>query len=211
MSGIVRNISLRALMLGMAVLLGIAAGAPVAQAGTGGGGLPCSGQQLSQPFTPWGDFSNYYLVPGGSFEPGSRAWATTGGAKVGAGNEPWHVGGAGVDSLALPAGGSATSPQTCVSLGSPTLRFFAHSSGTSLLSSLRIGVVFATTAGILHTLPIGAVLPSSTWRPTSPYVFLANLLTPLGPNYRMVAFQFTPQGRGSWQIDDVYVDPWSKG
>jgi hypothetical protein len=37
-----------------------------------------------------------------------------------------------------------------------------------------------------------------------------NLLPLLPGNYTPVEFRFTPQG-GSWQLDDVYVDPHHSG
>jgi hypothetical protein len=40
---------------------------------------------------------------------------------------------------------------------------------------------------------------------------VANVLSLLGGNTDAVAFRFTPHGDATWQIDDVYVDPWSKG
>src|SRR5687767_13195318 len=45
----------------------------------------------SKVFAPWGDYANYALVPGGSFEAGTPTWAMSGGAKVVAGNEPFYV------------------------------------------------------------------------------------------------------------------------
>ena len=71
----------------------------------------CANEQASQPFASWGDSSSYTLIPGGNFEAGAFPWALTGGAKVLAGNETYHVGGpADSQSLSLPAGSSATSP-----------------------------------------------------------------------------------------------------
>lgn len=201
---------LRALLaVGVAAVLGLAAAAPAANADVLGlGGSGCGNQQLAQPFAPFGDYASYALVPGGSFESGEPAWTTTGGAGVVADNEPW---GAGVQAMSLPPGSSLSSPATCVSLDSPTLRFFANSSGGDDSSSLQVTVLFNSVAGVLSSLPIGTVSASGAWEPTPPYPILANLLSLLGGNYSTVAFQFTPQGGDTWEIDDVYVDPWSKG
>src|SRR5690349_11032790 len=77
----------------------------------------CPAQQLSQPFSPWLDLSNYTLVGDGGFESGASGWSLKGGASVVSGNEPWHVrGAADTRSLNLPSGALATSPAFCVDL-----------------------------------------------------------------------------------------------
>ena len=59
------------------------------------------------------------------------------------------------------------------------------------------------------TLPIGVVLAGQAWTPTLPTPFLANALALLGKNGETaVAFRFTSMLGGSFQIDDVYVDPY---
>src|SRR5437764_3907121 len=74
----------------------------------------CGNQIESQPFAPWGDYSSYTPVPGGSFEQGTVGWLLSGGAAIATGNESFHVGGArDSHSLALPTGSSATSPASC--------------------------------------------------------------------------------------------------
>ena len=174
-------------------------------------GSNCSDQQLSQPFSQFGDGNAYYLVPGGTFESGLGDWSTTGDAGVTTGNEPWLVNDdSDGNSLSLSPGSSATSPATCVSLASPTLRFFTRGSGGSSDSSLSVEVLLGGTGGILE-LPIGSVSATGDWSPTPVYLMVANILSLLGSNYDAVAFRFTPQGDATWQIDDVYVDPWSKG
>jgi hypothetical protein len=197
------------LAVGAAAALGLAVTVPAAKADVLSlGGSSCNYQQLEQPFAQFGDDADYALVPGGSFESGGPAWTTAGGASLVADNEPW---GAGVQAMSLPSGSSVTSPATCVSLDTPTLRFFANSSGDDDSSALQVSVLFNNSAGGLSSLPIGAVTPSGAWEPTLPYAIGVNLLSLLGGDYSAVAFQFTPQGADSWEIDDVYVDPWSKG
>jgi hypothetical protein len=175
-------------------------------------GSGCGAQQLEQPFRHWADPASYVLVPGGNFEPGDAVWGTTQGAGVASGNEPWLVHDS-VDShsMSLPTGASVTSPATCISLVSPTLRFFAWSSERSATSSLTVEVLFKTTAGVLHSLAFASVPASGGWEPTPLYLLADNALTALGADYQTVAFRFTPHGAANWKIDDVYVDPWSKG
>jgi hypothetical protein len=201
---------LRALGAGSVVAFSLLLVAPAAHADLLGlPGTGCGSQTLEHPFQQWGDPSAYVLAPGGTFEAGATPWSLTGGAGATTGNEPWSVHGTGTSSLALPAGSSATSPGLCASLLHPTLRFFARSIGGSPLDSLRVNVVFASTLG-LSSLPIGIVGLSPNWSPTAPFVYLINDLAVLSTAYRVVAFRFTPVGSASWQIDDVYVDPWSK-
>jgi hypothetical protein len=167
----------------------------------------CASQSLGQVFLPWADVANYTLAPGGDGEA-ADALQLSGGAAVVPGNEPWNVGGASdSSSLSLPAGSSATTGALCVGLGHPTLRLFTRSAGTGLMSSLSVEVLFQGILG-LRTLTIGQVLPGSSWRPTPPYLVVANLLPLLPPNATPVAFRFTPQGPGTWSVDDIYVDPY---
>jgi hypothetical protein len=175
----------------------------------------CEAQDLDRPFLPWLDPAHYTLAPGGSMEAGATGWRLSG-ASVVAGNEPFRVHGEDdSSSLSLPAGSSATTSPVCVGLGHPTLRLFARGSGSltsSLLSSLRVDVLFEDAAGNVVSLPIGVVPGAlhSTWRPTQPIPIVANLL-PLLPGERTaVAFRFTPQGRAAWRVDDVYVDPFRR-
>ena len=209
-----RNLS-RSLAL-VATLAGMAFLAPSANAGVlVADAQNCAGQSVDQVFMPWLDPMSYTLVPGGAFEDGAAGWSLNG-ASVVDGNEPWQVHGEGESrSLKIPAGKSATTDTICVGLEHPTLRFFARSSGSSLLGSvvatMTVEVLFEDAWGGQHSLPIGAVLPGFRWNPTLPYPVVANLL-PLLPGERTpVRFRFRAVGGSAWQIDDVYVDPRSRG
>jgi hypothetical protein len=199
---------IRVLLVAFSAVLGVALATPAAQADSLAlGGAGCGNEQLEQPFAPFGDYNWYTLVPGGSFESGGPAWNTTGGAQLVADQEPW---GTGVQAMSLPPGSSTTSPATCVSLDSPTMRFFATSSGDPS-STLQVNVVFEPIPGEIESLPVGTVSAPGTWEPSSAFPIVANLLSALGGDYGVVEFQFVPQGNATWEIDDVYVDPWSKG
>ena len=204
-----RPLALVAALAAMAVAAPSAnAGVLVASAGN------CPDQTAAQVFQPWLDPMSYTLVPGGTLEGGAPGWSLNG-ASVVSGNEPWQVHGDGESSsLKIPAGKSATTDTICVGLEHPTLRFFAKSSGNSLLgslvSALTVEVLFEDNSGDVHALPIGAVLPNSHWSPTLPYPILVNLLPLLPGEKTPVAFRFRAVGGASWQIDDVYVDPHSR-
>jgi hypothetical protein len=166
----------------------------------------CGDESLSQPFAGFGDTSHYKVVKGGSFEGSLDGWSLMGGAKVVSGNEPWKVGGAShAKSLVLPAGSSVITPPACVGLAEPTLRFFAKKN-SGLLTTLAVSVWVKTSLGLEVPVPVGVVLANGQWKATPKMLIVANLLPLLPGDRTPVAFQFTPL-LGSWQIDDVYVDP----
>ena len=194
------------IILTTATLMGLAA-AP-ASAGLLVEDAPnCSNGPSSQPFKPWNDSA--YYTPLGSFENGAGGWKLSSKATVVAGNEPWKVGGANHSkSLKLAPGATATSPTACVGLEHPKMRFFAKSSGGLLsLSSLTVEVLVETELGLVVPVPIGAVLPHTSWKPSLRYRVVANLLPLLPNNYTPVAFRFRAIGGATWTIDDVYLDP----
>jgi hypothetical protein len=168
----------------------------------------CDDPASSRVFLPWLDVARYVPAPGGDAES-TASWKLSGGAKIVPGNEPWKVGEkADASSLQLPAGSSATTGVMCVGLGHPTMRFFARKASGGLLSTLAVEVLFEGLGGAVKSLPIGIVLGGSSWRPTLPFPVIANLLPLLPGEQTPVAFRFTPIGGGTWQVDDVYVDPW---
>lgn len=162
-----------------------------------------------QVFAPWGDSSYYASLFNGGFEGGGTGWYLSGGARVVSGNEPFLVGDENDShSLLLPEGSSAYSGTVCFALGDWHLRFFAKNVG-SRTGSLRVQVVVPSlVGGLLTVLDGGTVSGSGTWAP-SPRMELAlcNVTSLLGT--KAVAFRFTPVGVGaSYQLDDVYLDPW---
>ena len=171
----------------------------------------CPAQTTSHPFARWLDGSNYVLAPGGTFEGSLDGWKLTGGAKVVAGSEPFAVHGAGEkNALSLPSGSSATTPQVCVGVLDPTMRFFAANDG-GLLSLMSISILFYPPGGGVITLPLGVNLGGKAWAPSLPTLITANLLGVLNGGEAKVAFRFTPIGLGAkWRIDDVYVDPMAR-
>jgi hypothetical protein len=171
----------------------------------------CGTDPVEQPFMPWGDAANYSLVSNGGLEAGTTDW-TLSKASVVSGNESYYVHSTrDSKSLYLPSGSSATTRAYCVGLSKPSMRFFARSAGTGLLSSLRVDVLFESSLGLTLSLPIGTVSPHAAWSPSAKLLIVANLLPLLPGQETPVAFKFTPQGSGTWWIDDVYVDPHLRG
>ena len=172
----------------------------------------CDDNPLVKPFERFGDGANYRLVPGGSFEAGSSGWQLSGGAKVVSGNESYKVNGPRDSrSLLLPTGSRAVSPVVCVGLEEPTLRLFAKRD-SGLLSTLLVEAQVETSLGLSAWVP---VLPGDagggSWHPTMAMPLVVNLLPLLPGDRTPVRFRFSPLLLGSWQIDDVYVDPWRMG
>jgi hypothetical protein len=171
----------------------------------------CQPQTLSTPFTQWGDNNSYFLVPGGSFEgtPDQVGW-TLSGASLTPGNEPFYVDGSGdSQSLTISGGGSATSPYFCVDNTMSDLRFFAQE--TTAGSDLQVQALVQTHHHGVRSVPVEDLADGSmpSWAPTQPVGDGASL--PDGDTL-MVALEFSaPQSAGSWQVDDVYLDPYRSG
>lgn len=162
----------------------------------------------TQAFSRFGDSSSYARLYNGGFEAGSTGWALSGGARVVSGNEPYYLSGNTKDShsLLLPAGSSAYSASVCFALGDWHLRFMAKRVSSS--GSLHVQVVVPSLLGVLSILDGGTVSGTGTWAPSPRLeLLLTNVTSLVGTN--AVAFRFTPVGSSSsYQIDDVYLDPW---
>jgi hypothetical protein len=200
-----RNRKLRALAGAIAGVAAACAFAAPAHAGIlTTSATNCDDGVLTQPFQRWHDNANYKSV--GTFEDGAAGWTLAGGAKVVSGNETYAVHGAREShSLSLPSGASATTPPVCVGLNEPTLRFFTRKN-SGLLSTMTVWVDVQTSVGVWVTLPLGVDLGGG-WHPSLPMLVVANLLPLLPPDQTAVRFRFAPLLGGSWQVDDVYVDP----
>ena len=181
---------------------------PSAEAGLFGTGKASGCDTASKVFAPWGDSSNYLLVPGGAFEAGQPAWAMSGGARVVPGNEPFHVRTAqDQNSLYLPSGSSALSPTVCFGFGDWHARFFVRNVGSGQ-GSLRVDIAVRSLLGLVSILDGGSVNGTGVWAP-SPRIglTLTNLCSLLG--VKAIAFRFRTVGSGAaFQVDDVYLDPW---
>ncbi len=197
-----------ALLAAVATLLVSVVAAVPASAGVLVSSAPdCDNGQTSQPFRPWLDPAQYFLAPDGGFEADAADWSLDG-ASVVAGNQGFGVGGA---ALALPAGASATSPTFCVGLEHPTARFFVRrTSGSALRSALRVEARFELATGAVTTLPVGVVTAGSSWQPSPVAPLIGNLLALLPGEHTPAQLRFSAEG-GSFEIDDVYVDPYGRG
>jgi hypothetical protein len=160
---------------------------------------PCNSAPLSQPFARWADAAWYELAPGGDFE--SSSWALSGGAHRVLGSDPYAVTGSrGFWSLQLPAGSSATSSPTCVDAAYPTVRFFIAGSG-----SVAVSIVVGNTE-----IPAGIAVAASSWMPTPVMLTSSAVVAASSDGVAQVSLRIRTL-TGDPQLDDVYVDPWSRG
>jgi hypothetical protein len=170
----------------------------------------CSTRETAQTFAPWNDPSSYFPMTNGGFESGSDGWSVSGAAAVVSGNETYFVAGAtDSHSLAISNTGRASSPATCVAAGENSVRLFVKSSGSgestlhvqAFVRNSLTGLVLAT------AFDIDASDATSRWAPTDVLV-VPNLLGGLA-GAQSLTLVFTTRGAStvSWNVDDVYVDP----
>jgi hypothetical protein len=203
-----RKLSIATALTSLGLLIGTASAAEARLIEPPADGCPDA--TLEQPFTPWSDHNHYALVPDGGFESGARGWARSR-AEVVARNQTLRPRTSrDAHSLAIRPGGRALSPAVCVSVAHPTIRFFARNTG-SPLGMLAVEVVTRTSAGLTVALPIGVLIQASRrWTPAYAMPLIVNLLA-LNRDDAGIALRFRAVGPlSSWEIDDVYVDPYSK-
>jgi hypothetical protein len=178
-------------------------------ASTGLAAAACPTQPVAQALSQFGDSNNYFLASGGAFEDAALPTGSTAtNASLVPGNEPFYVHGAGDNqSLLIASGGSVTLPYACIDSTITSFRFFAKqaSPGSGLKVDLLVKLPYSWAP---MTLPV-TVLPDGSL----PSWALTNSLTAAGSlapgSTAQAAVRFSvPQGTGSWQIDDVYVDPY---
>lgn len=171
----------------------------------------CQVSGSSQAFSAFADLSNYALMPDGAFQNSAANW-TLNGASVVPGGEPWNVSGsANPQSLSLPSGSYAVSPTFCVTSAIPSWRFFAQGpSGSG--GSLQVTALYSDIYG--HSGQVNATNLNgnsySSWQPT-PVLPLGSVV-PAGDvvNVRLVFTSTGGSGASAWNIDDLYVDPYSR-
>lgn len=176
-----------------------------------GSAQACSYTGAEQAFAPWGDHRSYVLVPDGGFEAGGSGWSLRNGASVVAGNEGYYLNDAADSrSLSLPAGSSAISPPICMSLDTPIFRMFARNGGDPT-SRLRVEAVYKL-LGLVRTKDVSTVAAGASWAPTqqmSTVLTLSTIVGTLIPS--SIQIRIAPlDSKGAWQVDDLYIDPFSR-
>jgi len=186
--------SIAATLLGTALLVGAAPAAA--------GAAECPSSPVSEALAQFGDSNLYSLLSGSSFESSTQGWSLSNAQVVSGG----AVGSA--RSLLISNGGSAVSPTICVSNEEPSFRFFARQAG-GMHSPLNVSLRW-TERGFTHSTTVGSVYSGGNWT-LSPAMELATAL-PLADSSGTlkVNIVFQPSWGSAWEIDDVYIDPYSR-
>jgi hypothetical protein len=170
---------------------------------------------LPTPFAPWDDSGQYFLISGGDFEGDLSGWTFADGATTVSGNESYQIGSpSDSQSLALPSGSSVTTPTICVTAQSPDLRLAVLNSGVKD-AKLRVYLNFTDDKGNPRTQKLKDLEGESYWAFTDPLKFLGPVNSILKRNGQTtVSFTFVAKAKKDapdsfWQIDDLYVDPYS--
>jgi Collagen triple helix repeat (20 copies) len=173
------------------------------------GAADCDYPAPRKVFARWHDKKNYVLAQNGGLESGSDGWTLADGASAVEGNETFFLNDAADhQSLSLPAGSSATSPQTCVAKNQPVFRFVAKRDGGNKKSRLRVEVLYTGKHGKPRSLVVGKLRGGQAWKPTKKLAIRLGQAKGKGRfTTAQIAFRFTPRGAGDWQIDDVFLDP----
>ncbi len=175
----------------------------------------CEHPLIEQPFTFIGDPLDYVLAPDGSFE--GDGWMLANGAATVAGNDPFPLHPAGTDDdalLAMVDGSSATSAPMCVDLNYPHFRMAIRQVGdgngrwgwSRADGALRIETLYPS-AKRPRWRRVDAIRPRGNDWMISDFLDLEPGRGGEGPGAREVSLRFTAVGGGSFEVDDVYVDP----
>ena len=170
--------------------------------------VPCSTRSESAVFSRFGDSASYFAVPNGGFESGTTDWALTGGAGVVAGNEGYKVhSSTDTKSLRIPAGATVESRTICVTNSEDTIRLFvsnAHVAGSILHVEATVRNPSTGQTAQASFEDNGDAAPAG-WSPTMK-LGIPKLLA--GNGTQDLTLRFTTRGTpATWNIDDVYVDP----
>jgi hypothetical protein len=194
-----------------AKLMGAVAVALLAMAVLAGSAQACSYSGAKQVFSGWGDQRNYVLAPDGGFEAGGAGWALSRGATVVGGNENYYLNSSGDSkSLSLPAGSSAVSPPVCMAIDTPIFRLMARNTGDPS-SRLRIEALY-NLLGLVRTKVVNNLTVGPNWAPGQPVSTVLGLSTIVGTLIpSAIQIRITPlDATGNWQVDDLFIDPFSR-
>ncbi|HEX4760021.1 MAG TPA: hypothetical protein VH256_04435 [Thermoleophilaceae bacterium] len=170
----------------------------------------CSDSPIGQSFSQWHD-SRFYVSPGnGGLEAGGTGWSLSG-AKVVSGNESYYLNGSSDShSLLLMDGASATSPSFCVAQGYPTFRFMLRNTGSSQ-AKVRVDVVYGGSQANRVVKTAGYLTAGQSWSPSQKLSLALGSTGAMQYSSADVQIRFVPVGSGgSFQIDDLLVDPWCR-
>jgi hypothetical protein len=160
----------------------------------------CTPPSLTQSFLPFGDDSEYALVPGESYDNlfGS-GWTLTGRAHIVSATLYDGTQGSVLD---LPAGSSAISPPTCVTNQDPTVRTMVQ----DLAGSAGVNLVVGYLSGNGLSFSTGNIQGAAGGWSVSPII---NIHPSSVSGWQLAQFVFTPNGNSpsEYRIYNFYIDP----
>jgi hypothetical protein len=176
------------------------------------GEATCATPSLFNPLAVFKDRRDYFVAPAGDFEdPSLPGWELTGGAAVVAGNSAHAVTGAtDANSLSLPPGSTATSPEMCVDLNYPTFRFFATQLSSDTDAELAIDVIYPALAKNNVREAKKLKLKAKDGWQLSDDVKLEPQRLGKASGWRRIAIRFRVKpGRkpAAYRVDDILIDP----
>jgi hypothetical protein len=189
------------------LLTGTIAAATIGTVGAnqvGAAEIPCAARTLSKAFSQWGDMNDYFVVSDGTFEAGAPTWNLSRGVSVAAKLQAtWKVNGAAHNfGLSIAKGGRARAPETCLTVGEESFRFFYRTPAVKG-ATMEVTVKSTSDLGSITSSIILTGNGTAAWA-VSPPIAIPNVL---GEDYQQyVDITFTAAG-GTWAIDDVMVDP----
>ena len=172
----------------------------------------CTAPRLFNPLLAFKDRRDYFVAPAGDFEDSTLpGWQLTGGAAVTSGNSPHAVTGeAHANSLSLPAGSSATSPEMCVDLSYPTFRFFVAQLERDTDSDLAIDVIYPGLAkNNVREAKKFRLKAKDGWK-LSDDIKLEPQRLGKAWGWRRIAIRFRVESdnkSAAYRVDDVLIDP----
>jgi hypothetical protein len=176
------------------------------------GEASCTAPALFNPLTAFKDRRHYFVAPAGDFEdPALPGWQLTGGAALTAsGSNTGVTGQSQSNSLLLPPGASATSPEMCVDLDYPTFRFFASQTAEDTDSELAVDVIYpALTRNNVREATKFRLKAKDGWK-LSDDVKLEPQRLGKAAGWRKIAVRFRvkPGNKpAAYRIDDILIDP----
>lgn len=180
-----------------------------------GGGASCTVSEdgATQPFVRFHDRHTYIPVPGGVFTSAIAPATLTGGAALVSDTDPLGDGTATATSLSLPAGSSVTTAPVCVDSRFPTLRLMARRAG-DVRARLGIEVLHLDASGRHAAKSHALLVPAHVkgWFLVHPRSVRAGGFGRGGNSPQRIAIRIVAPANGpTWEVNDIYVDPHSRG
>jgi hypothetical protein len=185
------------------VAAALASVAVLAATGTGAAAATysCPAQPMKQAFSSYGDSNQYFFAPNGGFENGTTGWTLGAGATVVSGSETAYLNSSSDSkSMKLPANGWVRTGQICIDTTQQVVRLMVKGTSGQLKVDAKV-----VSGGNIRTWSTQVDASSSAgWRPSQQIQFAQGSNQFLGAT--TLQLTFTAIG-ATWQVDDLYVDP----